>query len=515
MMNDDFMEFVKEEPEEKKSQIITKKPFQVLVVDDEESVHQVTHLLLDHFEYEGAGLNLMSAYSEKEAKEILKAQSDIAVVLLDVVMGNDESGLKLVKFIREDLNNKLIRIILRTGQPGQAPEKEVIVNFDINDYKLKTELTADKIYVTMVTALRSYVDLHTLEDHKRVLERTIEATTKLYENRKLEDFVEAVNWQFRRVILGDGDTEGNSFISSMTLNINQGKFYVYSALGQFEGKEGECVDDFLEPVAVSLLNSINESHSHDYRNEYFAGYLEDVDKEGALFLVKMDSHINEWNKNMLRIFYSTVSVVYANLKLSQDVELTQKEVIFALGEVAEARSQETGHHVKRVSEYSRLFAELLGFDEEQTDLLTLASPVHDIGKLTIPDLILNKPGRLDQEEFEVIKTHTTSGYEILKGSNKRILKTAALIALRHHERWNGTGYPDGLKQEEIHIFGRIVAICDVFDALSCERVYKKAWSIEEIEEYMKQERGEQFDPNLVDVFLDNIHRFMEIHNRLI
>jgi len=489
-------------------------PWKVLIVDDEDSIHQVTHLLLDRFTYEGEPLLLMSAYSESEAKEILKENTDISVVLLDVVMGNDESGLNLVKYIRDDLKNHMIRIVLRTGQPGQAPEKKVIVEYDINDYKLKTELTADKIYVTMVTALRSYRDLMTLEEHKRTLERTIEATKKLYSNRNSKDFIEDINNQFRTVIEGE-EKKNMELMSSMIINIIDGEYIVYSAIGEYSGLEGKNANEILEEEILNLLIYVKSNKNYNYNSYYFAGFLEDVDKEGAVFLVKMSRKISDWDKNMINIFYSTVSVAYANIQLSQEVEHTQKELIFALGEVAEARSHEIGHHVKRVSEYSRLFGELLSLSEEEQELLAMASPVHDIGKLTIPDIILNKPGKLNEEEFEAIKNHTLSGYEILKNSNKKILKTAARIALEHHERWNGLGYPYGLKGEDIHLFGRIVAICDVFDALGSDRVYKKAWEMERIIEYIRDERGKQFDPMLVDVFLLNVDKFIEIRKKFI
>jgi len=201
-----------------------------------------------------------------------------------------------------------------------------------------------------------------------------------------------------------------------------------------------------------------------------------------------------------------------NLNLSQDVESTQRELIYALGELAEARSQETGNHVKRVTEYSKLLAQLIGLSTQDIELLTIATPVHDIGKLTIPDAILNKPGPLDVDEFEIIKSHASAGYDILSNSNKIILKTAALIANQHHEKWNGQGYPQGLKEEEIHLFGRIVALSDVFDALGSDRIYKKAWPIEKITSYIVEQRGEQFDPLIVDIFLQHIDKFLEIKN---
>ena len=194
--------------------------------------------------------------------------------------------------------------------------------------------------------------------------------------------------------------------------------------------------------------------------------------------------------------------------LNKEIEATQREVVFTMGAVAEKRSKETGYHVKRVAEYSFILARLYGLSLEESLRLKNASPMHDIGKLGIPDAILNKPGKLTDEEFEIMKTHTKIGYEMLKHSKRPILKTAAIVAHEHHERWDGKGYPRGLRGEEIHIYGRITAVADVFDALGSDRVYKKAWPVEKIINLFKEERGRQFDPVLVDLFLDNLEHFL-------
>lgn len=198
--------------------------------------------------------------------------------------------------------------------------------------------------------------------------------------------------------------------------------------------------------------------------------------------------------------------------LYKEIEDTQKEIIFKMGAIGEARSQETGAHVKRVAEYSRLFAMHYGLSSEEANIIKLASPMHDIGKVAIPDSILNKAGRLSDEEFNIIKTHAELGYEMLKNSRRTILKAAAIIAHEHHEKYDGTGYPRGLKGEEIHIYGRITAIADVFDALGHKRVYKDAWEDDKIFEFFRKERGHHFDPDLVDIFFEHLNQFMEIKN---
>lgn len=202
------------------------------------------------------------------------------------------------------------------------------------------------------------------------------------------------------------------------------------------------------------------------------------------------------------------------LVLQEEIVETQREVIYKMGEIAEQRSKETGNHVKRVAAYSRLLAIKIGMSEEEADLLYAASPMHDIGKVGIPDSILNKPGKLDDHEWEVMRAHADIGYNILKGSDRPILKAAAIVAQQHHEKWDGSGYPRLLEGENIHIYGRITAIADVFDALGSDRVYKKGWRLEEILELFRKESGKHFDPELIEVFFEHLPEFLEIRDSL-
>lgn len=215
--------------------------------------------------------------------------------------------------------------------------------------------------------------------------------------------------------------------------------------------------------------------------------------------------------------YLTLAASYAGKSieaalLTNEIEETQKEIIFTMGEIGESRSKETGNHVKRVAEYSYILARALGMSETEAELLKIASPMHDIGKVAIPDTVLKKPGKLTEEEFDIMKTHTAIGYHLLKNSKRQILKTAAVVAYQHHEKWNGKGYPCGLRGEEIHIYGRITAIADVFDALGSERVYKKAWEIDRILKLFQEERGEHFDPEVVDVFIEQLPNILKVRD---
>ncbi len=188
--------------------------------------------------------------------------------------------------------------------------------------------------------------------------------------------------------------------------------------------------------------------------------------------------------------------------LQEEIKQTQREIILTLAETGEMRSKETGNHVKRVARYSEIIGKAYGLSHEELDILKDASPMHDIGKIAIPDSILLKNGILTDKEREEMKKHTVLGYEMLKHSERELIKAAAIVAYQHHEKWDGTGYPNGLKKDEIHIFGRITALADVFDALVCKRVYKAAWPMEKVLDLFREEKGRHFDPDLIDVFFD-------------
>jgi putative two-component system response regulator len=190
------------------------------------------------------------------------------------------------------------------------------------------------------------------------------------------------------------------------------------------------------------------------------------------------------------------------IESSHELRQYQVEIIHRLARAAEYRDNETGMHVIRISKLCERLAQGVGLSEHDCHLIHHASPMHDIGKIGIPDHILLKPGKLTIQEWAVMKTHAEIGALILSGSDSEFLQMAEIIAGNHHERWNGTGYPRGLKEEEIPLVARIVTVCDVFDALTSERPYKKAWSIEDTVEEMKSQSGQLFDPKILKVFLE-------------
>jgi len=243
------------------------------------------------------------------------------------------------------------------------------------------------------------------------------------------------------------------------------------------------------------------------------GFLENRAKDGSSYFVEATVMPILDKDGVVKEYMAVRADTTKQVLLQQSIIDSQKEILFTFGELGEMRSKETGEHVKRVALFSELLAKAYGCSERESSLIKKASPMHDIGKVIIPDKILLKPGKLTKDEFEEMKQHTVYGYEIFKNSSHAILKTAALIAYGHHEKYDGTGYPQGLKGDEISIFGRITAIADVFDALSSSRVYKEAWSIERTVNLIKEERGKAFEPKLVDLFVENLEAILKIKQK--
>jgi len=200
-------------------------------------------------------------------------------------------------------------------------------------------------------------------------------------------------------------------------------------------------------------------------------------------------------------------------ELNVEMAKTQREILLTLSEVVESRSRETAYHVVRVGEYASILSRAYGLPEEESDIITTAAPMHDVGKIAIPDAILSKPGLLTPEERTLMQRHTIVGKEILGSSDRPLLRAAAVIAFEHHERWDGKGYPLGKSGSDISLSGRIVAICDVFDALYNKRVYKDAWPLDKVLDLFRKESGGAFEPQLVDLLFGNLDAILEITRR--
>ncbi len=479
--------------------------WKVAIVDDDEEIHRVTRLALSDFTFAGRPLEFLSAYSGVEGQALIRANPDAAMVLLDVVMETDHAGLTLARSIREDLNNPHIRIVLRTGQPGQAPEREVITAFDINDYKEKTELTSQKLYTLMHAVLRSYRDIRALEASRIGLERVIGASAHIFEAQSMGQFSQGVLEQIASVTHLDRGVvycEGRGVAAEH----DRESLKIIAGTGAFSDLVGDDGRSVLPAEVVGRLDDAIEDGIEKHGGDFYTRVFRNpAGGENVIYVDGVDTREGV-GRHLLNLFGHNVGIAFENLLLREDIENTQKEIVYRLSEAVETRSRETGNHVRRVAEYSHLLALGAGLSEDDAETVRHAAPLHDVGKIGIPDSILNKPGKLDAAEWSVMKSHASLGLDILKTSGRRILQAGALIAGQHHEKWDGSGYPHGKGGEDIHLYGRIVALADVFDALGSDRCYKAAWPMDKTLDLLREQRGVHFDPALVDHFFANLDK---------
>jgi putative nucleotidyltransferase with HDIG domain len=472
-------------------------PWRVLVVDDDDEVHQVTRLVLSSFRFDERPLELLSAHSGREAFELLQRHEDVAVILLDVVMESELAGLDLVRRIRGELGNPFVRIILRTGQPGQAPEQQVIAAYDINDYKDKTELTAQKLATTMYAALRAYRDIRTIESHRRGLERVIRASAQVFAQKSSRDFASTVLTQLADLV---GMERGALYCTVDRHGTDTPEhFRVAAGTGDYHRFVHRNADERLPPHVVASLRRAWQDKRHVFGADHYVLHFVDSQDSESLLYVGESWDLSALDYRLVEIFCTNVSIAFDNLHLHEELFASQLDMVYLLAGAAETRSQETANHVKRVGMLAEMLAQAIGMSEDQSQMLRYAAPLHDIGKIGIPDGILNKPGPHTADESVIMRTHAELGARLLGSSSRPMLRLASEIAASHHENWDGSGYPNGLAGDAIPLAGRITMVADVFDALGSRRCYKEPWPVEDIRAFMLSERGRKFDPAVVDL----------------
>lgn len=491
----------------------TKKPYKVLIVDDENEMHTTTRMVLKGFRFEGRGLEIIDAFTGKEARDKLYQHPDLALIMLDVVMEESDSGLQVVDYIRNTLKNKNIRIILRTGQPGEAPEERIITEYDINDYRLKTELTVQRLYTSLYEALRSYRDIMALEHIRIGLEKIITVSSQLFVQGSVTDFYNCILEQmmfFREddtiIYFRDkGDKHGIVFTDSDKFGV------VIAATGRYREHLGKSLQDVgdLCPVC-KMANDVKDCPGDNIvvMEQGYLVYRTLRDKSKSFIFIEGKNF--NYDLDLIRTFLAHYSEALDNYILNQEIIKAQSEVIRALGDFIEKRPQESSSHVNRVSDLSVFVADKLGFTPEEKSVLKVASILHDTGKAGISETLLLKPSALTSEEFNEIKRHSEIGSSLFSHSNLHILRWATEICRHHHEHFDGKGYPEGLSGKDIPIASRIVGIADTLDSLTHNNPTRVAWSMNDAFAYMESNRGTQFDPELVDVVLGNRQEIEEI-----
>ena len=452
----------------------------IFIVDDTDTnIHILIELLDDKYD-------ILASLNGHDAIEIIN-EEQIDLILLDIMMPEID-GYEVCKRLKENSKTKDIPIIFITAKTDEESIKKAYEVGGV-DY-----ITKPFKAIEVLSRINTHL---TLAEQKTFLEHSLE------ENMILLN-------QYKQVV------DESSLVSKTDL---MGK--ITYANDEFAKISGYTKDELIGKSQnivrhPDVANSVYKEMWQTIKNkQIWRGEVKNKKKDGTYYVVfAIIMPILDLNGD-IKEYISVRHDITDIYNLKQEIVETQKEVVFTMGAIGETRSKETGKHVKRVAEYSRVFGKYCNLSEEEIELLVDASPMHDIGKIAIPDNILHKTGKLNDEEFQIMRTHAEIGYTMLNHSSRPLLKTAAIIALEHHERWDGNGYPNYLKGEEIAIEGRITAIADVFDALGSQRCYKKSWKDEDIFEYLKKEKGKQFDPNLVDIFFEHIDEFLLIKKEFI
>jgi len=487
------------------------KKWKVLIVDDEADIHKITELVMNDFQFQGRKIIFLNAYSANEAREILKKNSDIAVILLDVVMETQTAGLDLIKFIRDDIQNKLTRIILRTGQPGTAPEDDVIINYDINDYKRKTDLTKSKLDTVLITAIRAYNHLLILNKSRKGLKKIIDASANIFETNSMIQFIEGILLQLTSMLKLEEDT---IYLEVSAIAVNEDNFdnlKIVAGTGKYATFKTKTLGESVSPEVLNLLKKSYENKESFFQGNYYVGFFKSGSVNEYILLLEGLYEIESTDKYLIELFSRNINIAFENNYRNLESINTRDEIIYTLGEVSERHKALKTHHVQRVGEIAFRLAGLKGLSHEQAEEIKIAAAMHDVGKIFLNNDILEKNTELSEIETDKMQHHTKTGESILRNKKFHLLEKAADVAAQHHERWDGKGYPNQLKGDNISLSARIAAISLIYDALKHDQPYRKAWDESKIFDFIKTNSGKIFDPALVELFLNNYPLINEVN----
>lgn len=479
-----------------------KTAWKVLIVDDEPGVHTVTKLALSGFSFIDRGVEFLDAYTGQEACGLLREHPDTAVVFLDVVMETDDAGLRAVQRIRDELDNKMVRIILRTGQPGHAPEREVVLNYGINEYLAKAELTAQKLYVSLVAALRSYHDLQTIETTRKGLVKILDAAGNMdYRSRSL--FVSGLLQQLGSLLdIGDQDL--------MLIRAGAAGPVIMAASGNYDGFVGEPVREALgadgEALTAGLL-ATGGSRVEVVEASYSIYRIELPDTDAVLLYVGAPRRISEAELALVRMFCLKIVRAYDNYEFVEQARRDQNAELALLAQLSGHASYLGLDYLQHRSRLAADIArQLAGTAPRLPELIALAAMLADIGNHGIPAALLEQAGPLAAQEQALVRKHCELGAALLDGvltavEGGQVMALAREIALSHHECFDGTGYPQQLRGEAIPLAARVVAVADVYLAMTSARPWRAAWSHGSALAQMAERGGTQFDPQVLAAFM--------------
>jgi HD-GYP domain-containing protein (c-di-GMP phosphodiesterase class II) len=417
-------------------------------------------------------------------------------------MESEHAGLDAALAIRHELKNSLTRIVIRTGQPGQAPEELVIRHYGVNDYKEKTEITARKLHTLVHSGLSLYRELTALNQYQLGLEQVIGAAAAIQAQRTEENFARSALQRLAALLYG-----GPVPVDALMAHAAAGRAAtVLAGCGAYEQATGRPLEAVTEPDLRQALEDAMRGGTTVYGARHFMSTLATASGTQLLLYIAGTQPISPADARHISLFCRNIAIGYENLRLTRALRESQRNLILLLSTAIEQRLHAGGGHGQRVAACARLLGELLGLPEPSLEELPLAATLHDVGLIAIPEAILNKHGPLTPDEQALYETHTRWGEDLLRIQTSDTLQIAGLVAGQHHESWDGSGYPNGLGGEQIHLHARIVALADAFDYMM-HPPRGRPQPLSAVIAHLERERGRRFDPLLVNLLIKSIDRF--------
>jgi len=479
----------------------------VLIIDPDKGMHMMGRLLLRSMTFGETIIKIISANSPEEARQAFAVNSNIAALVISAPKNQLMPYIEFIRYIRNTLKRSEPKIILRIASYEDFRNIDDHETLEINDLRKTDELTEENFSVVIRTALRAYVADTSLQNHFKGLNSLITELSGAEVNAKqtLPDVLNKVE-----VLLGIPEARNKLVLDPYTNwkeIYSSGKFSGFTKNEAFESNK-ELISKIKEKIRpeTSFFFLLDDKLIFSLNMIANKRYL-------CCILGCPENYRDSYSLKISELFIHEYELKIRNQRLQQDLLMSHRHVLTKLCESVEVRSPETGKHIYRIGKYAALFAKILGLDENFQTLIEHAAPLHDIGKIAIADTILMKPGKLTEDEFEIMKSHVIHGFNFLRnqdGTSSPLLDLAAEIALTHHEKWDGSGYPNKTKGMDIPISGRIVVLCDVFDALRSKRCYKESFPIKETLRIILKDAGTHFDPKLTKIFTEHSAKFDQV-----
>jgi len=484
-------------------------PWKILIVDDDEDMHTITKMALRNIQFHGRKVEFIDAYSGEEALSVLRETPSIGLILLDIIMESDDAGLLAAKRIRDEGFN-LVRIILRTGFPGEAPEKKIIVDYDIHDYKDKTGLSVQKLYTTVISALRSYDDLAVLESHRRSLQRVLESVS-WFDFNAIQRYVSGMLAEFSNLVnLG---SEHITMVSRPSSNPSAEPMVLLST------ENWQTINELIQSQSLSnngaelirkTLNSMQSQTASAGKTLFTRSHGVDL----VVFADEKDAYIQA-DEVLLEVFLMKVCQAISNQQTFSDMANERNCVLFGLALRAEKWNVNAEYELRSLGLLASALTErlhrTLSFTDEIDDRfrrdINIAATMRDIGNSSLPEGLLSDTGKYKPDQRKRMEQHVNAGLTELKvfkvtQNSAGALKLALQIISSHHENYDGSGYPKGLVGEGIPLAARLVSVVDSYIAMVSPRPHRVAMTALDARSVLKVGAGVQYDPNIVQAFFE-------------